>query len=146
MIFRMLRPNAALIPRWASMSATVRVLVAGSVPLGLLTLGAVFVEIAAHGDVTVWATNAGWTLGGVTALGGTLAAALSANRFSASWQLYAAAAGCWLVGAVLLDIQADGRSSGVAGGFWLGFPGVGGTAMLRRLTRPAVYGFFLPVS
>ena len=138
-----LRRNAALIPGWASMSATVRVLVAGSVPLGLLTLGAVFVEIAAHGDVTVWATNAGWTLGGVTALGGTLAAALSANRFSASWQLYAAAAGCWLAGAVLLDIQADGRSSGVAGVFWLAFPVLGVTSMLRRLPRPAVYGIFL---
>src|ERR1022692_5279318 len=125
-----LRRNAALIPGWASMSATVRVLVAGTVPLGLLTLGAVFAATAAHGDVAVWAAKAGWTLGSVTALGGTLAAALSATRFSASWLLHAAAAGCWLAGAILLDIQADGQRSGVAGGFLLGFPVPRGAARL----------------
>jgi hypothetical protein len=138
-----LRPNAALIPGWANMSATVRVLVAGSVPLGLLTLGAVFAEMAAHGDVAMWAASAGWTLGGLTALSGTLAAALSATRFSASWRLYAAAAGCWLAGAILLDIQADGDLNGVAGIFWLAFPVLGVASMLRRLPRAAVYGIFL---
>jgi signal transduction histidine kinase len=143
MIFRPLRPNAALIPGWASMSATVRVLVAGSVPLGLLTLGAVFAAMVAHGDAAVWAAKAGWTLGGVTALSGTLAAARSATRFSTSWRLHAAAAGCWLAGAVLLDIQADGHSGGVAGVFWLAFPVLCVASMLRRLPRPAVYGIFL---
>lgn len=138
-----LRPNAALIPGWANMSATVRVLVAGSVPLGLLTLGAVFAEMAAHGDVAMWAASAGWTLGGLTALSGTLAAALSATRFSASWRLYAAAAGCWLAGAILLDIQADGDLNGVAVIFWLAFPVISVASMLRRLPRAAVYGIFL---
>jgi signal transduction histidine kinase len=137
------RPNAALIPGWASMSATVRVLVAGSVPLGLLTLGAVFAEMAAHGDVAMWAASAGWTLGGLTALSGTAGAALSANQFSVSWRLYAAAAGCWLVGAILLDIQADGDLNGVAVIFWLAFPVISVASMLRRLPRPAIYGIFL---
>jgi signal transduction histidine kinase len=138
-----LRPNAALIPGWANMSVTVRVLVAGSAPLGLLTLGAVIAEMAAHGDVAMWAASAGWTLGGLTALSGTLAAALSANRFSASWRLYAAAAGCWLVGAILLDVQADGDLNGVAGVFWLAFPVLSVASMLRRLPRRAIYGIFL---
>lgn len=137
------RPKVALIPGWANMSATVRVLVAGSVPLGLLTLGAVFAEMAAHGDVAMWAASAGWTLGGLTALSGTVGAALSANQFSVSWRLYAAAAGCWLVGAILLDIQADGDLNGVAVIFWLAFPVISVASMLRRLPRPAIYGIFL---
>jgi signal transduction histidine kinase len=138
-----LRPNAALIPGWAAMSATVQGLVAGSVPLGLLTLGAVLAGMTAHGDVATWAISAGWTLGGLTALSGTLAAALSADQFSASWLLFAAAAGCWLVGAILLDVQADGDLNGVAGVFWFAFPVVGVASMLRRLPRPAIYGIFL---
>jgi signal transduction histidine kinase len=140
---RALRPNAALIPGWARMSATVRELVAGSVALGVLTLGAVVVEMAAHGDVAVWAANAGWTLGSITALSGALAAGFNAVRHSAPWRFYAAAAGCWLAGAVLLDIRADGHLKGVASVFWLAFPVLGVAAMLTRLPRPAVYGIFL---
>jgi hypothetical protein len=143
MIFRTRRRNAALIPGWASMSTTVRVLVAGSVPLGLLTLGAVFAEMGAHGDVAVWAADAGWTLGGITALTGTLAAALNTTRYAAPWLFYAAAAGCWLAAAILLDVQARGHPGGVAGVFWLAFPVLGMASMLRRLPRPAVYGIFL---
>ena len=99
--------------------------------------------MAAHGDVAMWAASAGWTLGGLTALSGTVGAALSANQFSVSWRLYAAAAGCWLVGAILLDIQADGDLNGVAVIFWLAFPVISVASMLRRLPRPAIYGIFL---
>src|ERR1700684_1814765 len=98
MIFRTLRPYTAVIPGWASMSAKVRVLVAGSAPPGLLALGAVFAGMAAHGNAAVWAAHAGWTLGGITALSGALAAALSATRYWAAWALFAAAAGSWLIG------------------------------------------------
>jgi signal transduction histidine kinase len=125
------------------MPAKVRVLVAGSVTLGLLTLGALVTSAAAHGDAAVWAAKAGWTLGSVAALSGTLAAALSGTRFSASWRFHAAAAGCWLAGAILLDIQAGGQHSGVTDVFWLGFPLLEVASMLRRLPRPAVYGIFL---
>jgi signal transduction histidine kinase len=143
MIFRTHRPHTAVIPSWAGMSATVRMLVAGSVPLGLLTLGAVFAEMAAHGNAAVWAAHAGWTLGGITALSGALAAALSATRYRGPWALFAAAGGGWLVGAILLDIPAHGHLNGVAGAAWLAFPVLGLVSMLSRLPRPAVYGIFL---
>jgi len=84
---------------------TPRLLVPALALAAALALSAHGLGLAASGELRVWAVNAGWTLAGVVALAGTLAAALRVERGSVgwAWRLWAAAAGAWLAGALVRD-------------------------------------------
>ena len=99
---------------WATMTRTVRVLVAISVLLGLGALAAVAAEPLPSGSGARWAANMGWTLGGMVALCGTLAAGLRRERGSAVrgvWLPWTVGTACWVAGSLYRDIAATGVQS-----------------------------------
>jgi signal transduction histidine kinase len=128
------------------MTRTIRVLVVLSVPLGLAALAAVAVEPLLSGDAAWWAANSGWTLGGLVALTGTLAAALRRERGSAvrgAWLLWTAAAACWVAGSLYRDLLAPGVPSVPARLLWLCFTVLAIASFAVRLPRALTFGIFL---
>ena len=73
---------------------------------GAAAVGAGIAALAVTGQAAVWTVNASWTLGGVAALSGTLAAAVRVerNRVGWAWRLWAAATALWLVGVLVVDV------------------------------------------
>jgi signal transduction histidine kinase len=131
---------------WATMTRAIRVLVVLSVPLGLAALAAVAAEPLLSGDAALWAANIGWTLGGLVALTGTLAAALRRERGSAvrgAWLLWTAAAACWVAGSFYRDVLATGVQSLPAALLWLSFTVLAISSYARRLPRALIFGIFL---
>ena len=113
---------------------------------GCLSLAALMAALLGSGDVAGWATNAGWTSAAVCALAGSLTAVLAqppGARAHAAWLLFAAAAGCWLVGAIIRDVQGTGPLSAPVVVAWTGFAVLSIAALARRLPRLYVFGVFL---
>jgi hypothetical protein len=137
---------AAVRAGWATMTRTIRVLVVLSVPTGLAALAAVAVEPLLSGDAALWAANIGWTLGGLVAVTGTLAAGLRREPGSAvrqAWLLWTAAAACWVAGSLYRDVLATGVRSLPAALLWLCFTVLAVASYARRLPRPLIFGIFL---
>jgi signal transduction histidine kinase len=113
---------------------------------GCLTLAAVVVGLLGSGEVAGPATNAGWTSAAVCALAGSLTAALAqppSARARTAWLLFASAAGCWLAGAVIRDVQGTGPLSAPVVVAWTGFAALSIAGLARRLPRLYVFGVFL---
>jgi signal transduction histidine kinase len=131
---------------WAGLPPRVKALAAGSVLAGLLAAAAAVAELAGSGWFMLWAANVSWTFAGVAALCGSAAAAFQLKRGSAvrgAWLLYTAAAGCWIVGAIIRDVQGPGILSPVAAVWWLGFAVLAIASFARRLPRRLIFVIFL---
>jgi diguanylate cyclase (GGDEF)-like protein len=83
-----------------------RLLVLSSALVGSAALATNVGGLAAAGLTGVWAVNIGWTLGGIVALAGTVAAALQVERSRVgwAWRVWAAAIALWLVGVLVVDV------------------------------------------
>jgi signal transduction histidine kinase len=113
---------------------------------GLLAAAAAVAELAGSGWFMLWAANVSWTFAGVAALCGSAAAGLQLARGSAvrgAWLLYAAASGCWIVGALIRDVQGPGILSPVAAVWWLGFALLAIASFAKRLPRRLIFVIFL---
>lgn len=131
---------------WSTMTPAIRVLTALSVLLGLAALAAVAVEPLLSGISARWATNLGWTLGGLVAFCGTLAAGLRRERGSAArgaWLLWTAGSACWIAGSLYRDIVVTNVQLRAAGLLWLCFTLFGVASFARRLPRVLIFGIFL---
>lgn len=92
--------------------------------LSLAALGLQGAGLAAEGGLRLWAVNLAWTLAGLAASTGTLAAALAVEkgaRVARAWRLWALASAFWLAGAAIRDVQAHPALSPAADACWLLF-------------------------
>ena len=141
-----MQSSSATVPARADGSVVLRAVVVVSLLLGCLALAAEGLGLASSGDVRLWAVNAGWTLAGVVALGGTLSAALRlerGTRVQRAWLLWAAAAACWLIGALVQDGVATTRLSPAATAFWLAFALFGIAGSAYRIPPGFLFRLFL---
>ncbi len=102
--------------------------------------------LAGPGQAARWATSLSWTLAGVAALCGTMAAGLRLAPGTAvrgSWLLYGAAAACWTAGAIVRDSQGPGRISALAAACWILFALLGIASFARRLPRLLLFGVMM---
>ncbi len=125
-----------------------RLLVPGLALAAALALSAHGLGLAASGELRVWAVNAGWTLAGIVALGGTLAAALRVERGRVgwAWRLWAAAAGAWLAGALVRDgltLAGVSTAPSVADGLWWLFALLGIAGLAYRSPSGLAFRLFL---
>jgi signal transduction histidine kinase len=117
-----------------------------AVLLGLAALAVQVIALLSAGSQS-WATaDLAWTLAGVVTLVATLAAGLrvgSHRAVRAAWQLYAAAAGCWIVGALIRDSATTGHL-GTAADLWqLAFPLFCILSFARRVPRAYIFVLFM---
>jgi signal transduction histidine kinase len=122
-----------------------RVLAGVSAGAGGLTLAAIVAEVAGSGAAG-WAANVSWTTAGVAALAGCLTVALAqprGSRVRGTWLLFAAASGCWLVGALIRDVQGTGLLTMPVAVAWTGFAVLCIAAFARRVPRLYVFGVFM---
>jgi hypothetical protein len=139
-------PSQATVPGWAAMPVTMRAGTVAAVLLGLATLAVQVIALLSAGSQS-WATaDLAWTLAGVVTLVATLAAGLrvgSHRAVRAAWQLYAAAAGCWIVGALIRDSATTGHL-GTAADLWqLAFPLFCILSFARRVPRAYIFVLFM---
>ncbi len=133
-------------PGWTGVPAGPRALLAGSVLAALLAVAAQLTGLASTGTLRMWADNLAWTAAGVAALCGTLAAALTVpggEGIRAAWLWYAAAAACWIAGALIRDTVSGGTPNAVAASCWVAFAVCGLVSFARRLPRLYIYAVFL---
>ncbi|MBO0771790.1 MAG: hypothetical protein J2P35_10080 [Actinobacteria bacterium] len=142
---REVRAGAGL-ARQAGPSRLAGVLAASTVISGVLAAGAVAAELAAAGTASLWAASAGWVLGGLTMLTGSLAAALRLTPGSGvrrAYLLYAAGASVWVAGAAVRLAAPPGSLSWAAAICWLVFTIPCIISFARRLPRMSMFGVFL---
>ncbi|MGE5133240.1 MAG: ATP-binding protein [Gemmatimonadota bacterium] len=140
------RQAPAIRSSWSELPPRVKALAAVTMGSGLVALAAAAAGLAASWLAAQWATNLAWTFAGVCALCGTLAAAARLAPRSAirrSWLLYAAASGCWIIGAVIRDVGGPGILNPLAAFWWIGFAVLGIVSFARRLPRLLLFGIFL---
>lgn len=140
-----LRAGASLAGR-AGPQRLARVLAASTVIIGVLAAGAVAAELAAPGAASLWAASAGWVLGGLAMLAGSLAAALRlapGTDVRGAYLLYAAGAAVWVAGAVVRLAVPPGTLSWAAAICWLVFTIPCIVSFARRLPRLSMFGVFL---
>jgi signal transduction histidine kinase len=131
---------------WATMTPAIRMLASTAIAAGAGALVAVLAEPVLPGKAAMWAANVGWTLGGLAALCGTLAAGLRRARGSAvrgAWLLWTLASVFWVAGAGYRDLAPLGVLTPTAGILWLVFALLSMASFARRLPRPLIYGIFL---
>lgn len=136
------QPGTAGGPAAPGLPPRLRLLLAGAAAAALAAVAATVIALAGSGVAAQWAGNLAWTFAGVAALCGPLAAGLALPPHSAvrgSWLLYAAAAVCWLTGALIRDIRGPGTLSPEAAYFWIGFAAICIASFYRRLPRPVIF-------
>jgi signal transduction histidine kinase len=133
-------------PGWTGVPAGARILLVGSVLASLLAVAIQLTGLGSTGTQRLWADNLAWTVAGIAALCGSLAAALTVKGgqgIRPAWLWYAAASACWIVGALVRITVAGRAPNTLAASCWVACAVCGLVSFARRLPRLYIYAIFL---